>query len=141
MPKAPWSASAVEARPVASLLPYAANARTHSPEQVAQIAASIIEFGFVAPILIDERGEIIAGHGRLMAAQSLGLQTVPTIVRAGLTEAQKTALRLADNRMGRGAARGRARQAARSRRDRSGADRLRVGRDRSAVGGSRSARV
>jgi hypothetical protein len=99
MPKAPWSASAVEARPVASLLPYAANARTHSPEQVAQIAASIVEFGFVAPILIDERGEIIAGHGRLLAAQSLGLQTVPTIVRAGLTEAQKTALRLADNRI------------------------------------------
>jgi DNA modification methylase len=99
MPKAPWSASAVETRPVASLLPYVANARTHSPEQVAQIAASIVEFGFVAPILIDERGEIIAGHGRLMAAQSLGLQTVPTIVRAGLTEAQKTALRLADNRI------------------------------------------
>jgi DNA modification methylase len=99
MPKAPWSASAVEARPVASLMPYAANARTHSPEQVAQIAASIIEFGFVAPILIDERGEIIAGHGRLLAAQSLGLQTVPTIVRVGLTEAQKTALRLADNRI------------------------------------------
>jgi hypothetical protein len=60
MPKAPWSASAVEARPVASLLPYAANARTHSPEQVAQIAASIIEFGFVAPILVDERGRAVS---------------------------------------------------------------------------------
>jgi DNA modification methylase len=99
MPQAPWSASAVEARAVASLLPYAGNARTHSPEQVAQIAASILEFGFVAPVLVDERGEIIAGHGRLLAAQSLGLETVPTIVRAGLTEAQKAAYRLADNRI------------------------------------------
>jgi DNA modification methylase len=99
MPQALWSASAVEARAVASLLPYAGNARTHSPEQVAQIAASILEFGFVAPVLVDERGEIIAGHGRLLAAQSLGLETVPTIVRAGLTEAQKAALRLADNRI------------------------------------------
>jgi DNA modification methylase len=99
MPQAPWAASAVEARAVASLLPYAGNARTHSPEQVAQIAASILEFGFVAPVLVDERGEIIAGHGRLLAAQSLGLDTVPTIVRAGLSEAQKAAYRLADNRI------------------------------------------
>jgi DNA modification methylase len=99
MPQAPWSASAVEARAVASLLPYAGNARTHSAEQVAQIAASILEFGFVAPVLVDERGEIIAGHGRLLAAQSLGLDTVPTIVRGGLTDAQKAAYRLADNRI------------------------------------------
>jgi DNA modification methylase len=99
MPQAPWSASAVEARAVAALLPYAGNARTHSPEQVAQIAASILEFGFVAPVLVDERGEIIAGHGRLLAAKSLGLDTVPTIVRGGLTEAQKAAYRLADNRI------------------------------------------
>ena len=98
-PAVPWSASAVEARAVASLLPYAGNARTHSPEQVAQIAASILEFGFVAPVLVDERGEIIAGHGRLLAAQSLGLATVPTIVRAGLSDAQKAAYRLADNRI------------------------------------------
>ena len=91
MPQAPWSASAVEARAVASLLPYAGNARTHSVEQVAQIAASILEFGFVAPVLVDERGEVIAGHGRLQAAKSLGLETVPTITRAGLTEAQKAA--------------------------------------------------
>jgi DNA modification methylase len=99
MPQAPWSASAVEARAVTSLLPYAGNARTHNAEQVAQIAASILEFGFVAPILVDERGEVIAGHGRLLAAKSLGLDTVPTIVRAGLTEAQKAAYRLADNRI------------------------------------------
>ncbi|MBB5691815.1 site-specific DNA-methyltransferase [Roseomonas alkaliterrae] len=99
MPQAPWSASAVKAREVAALLPYAGNARTHSAEQVAQIAASILEFGFVAPVLVDERGELIAGHGRLLAAKSLGLDTVPTIVRAGLTEAQKAAYRLADNRI------------------------------------------
>jgi DNA modification methylase/ParB-like chromosome segregation protein Spo0J len=99
MPQAPWSASAVEARAVAALLPYAGNARTHSAEQLAQIAASILEFGFVAPVLVDERGEIIAGHGRLLAAKSLGLDTVPTIVRAGLSDAQKAAYRLADNRI------------------------------------------
>jgi DNA modification methylase len=99
MPQAPWSASAVEARAVTALLPYAGNARTHSADQVAQIAASILEFGFVAPVLIDERGELIAGHGRLLAAKSLGLDTVPTIVRAGLTDAQKAAYRLADNRI------------------------------------------
>ncbi|MEO3475507.1 site-specific DNA-methyltransferase [Roseomonas sp. CAU 1739] len=99
MLQAPWAASAVEARAVASLLPYAGNARTHSAEQVAQIAASILEFGFVAPVLIDERGEIIAGHGRLLAAQSLSLEVVPTIIRAGLTDAQKAAYRLADNRI------------------------------------------
>ncbi len=99
MPQVPWAASAVEARAVAALLPYAGNARTHSDEQVAQIAASILEFGFVAPVLVDERGEIIAGHGRLLAAKSLGLDTVPTIVRAGLTAPQKAAYRLADNRI------------------------------------------
>jgi len=95
----PWMAARVERRTVESLVPYVRNARTHAPEQVAKIAASIAEFGFVAPILIDERGEIIAGHGRLLAAQQLGLKTVPTIVRAGLTDAQKAALRLADNRI------------------------------------------
>jgi DNA modification methylase len=99
MPQAPWAASAVEARAVAALLPYAGNARTHAAEQVAQIAASILEFGFVAPVLVDERDEIIAGHGRLLAAKSLGLDTVPTIVRAGLSDAQKAAYRLADNRI------------------------------------------
>jgi DNA modification methylase len=99
MPNPPWAASAVEARAVASLLPYAGNARTHSAEQVAQIAASILEFGFAAPVLVDERGELISGHGRLLAARSLGLETVPTIVRAGLSDAQKAAYRLADNRI------------------------------------------
>src|SRR3954454_12402348 len=83
MPQTPWSVRSVEARPVASLLPYTANARTHAPEQVAQIAASIVKFGLVAPILVDERGEIIAGHGRLEAAKSLGLDMVPVIVCSG----------------------------------------------------------
>ena len=99
MPNSPWTASTVKQRSVAKLLPYAGNARTHSPEQVAQIAASILEFGFVAPVLVDEAGEIIAGHGRVEAAKSLGLATVPTITRAGLTDAQKIAYRLADNRI------------------------------------------
>jgi DNA modification methylase len=99
MAETPWTASAVKQRPVAKLLAYAGNARTHGAEQVAQIAASILEFGFVAPVLIDEAGEIIAGHGRVEAAKTLGLKTVPTITREGLTDAQKIAYRLADNRI------------------------------------------
>ena len=98
MPNPLWAASAVEARAVASLLPYAGNARTHSAEQVAQIASSIIEFGFVAPVLVDERDGIIAGHGRVMAAQQLGFAEVPVIVARGWSEAQKRAYMLADNR-------------------------------------------
>jgi hypothetical protein len=73
-----WPADRVERRPVASLVPYARNARTHSPEQVAQIAASIREWGWTIPILIDEAGGLIAGHARLLAAQRLGLAEVPT---------------------------------------------------------------
>lgn len=97
-PKQPaqWAASVIEQRPVLSLLAYAANARTHSDAQVAQIAASIREFGFVNPVLVDEGGEIIAGHGRVMAAKLLGMATVPTIERGGLSDAQRRALRLAD---------------------------------------------
>ena len=70
--KLPWSAGAVEARAVSSLLPYAGNARTHPPEQVAQIAASILEFGFNVPVLVDEAGVLVAGHGRLLAAKNAG---------------------------------------------------------------------
>lgn len=81
------------------LIPYVNNSRTHSPEQVAQVAASIKEFGFTNPILIDEEGGIIAGHGRLMAAQKLGLDSVPTIKLSGLTEAQKKAYVIADNQL------------------------------------------
>lgn len=96
---AQWNATKIVQTPICALAAYVANARTHSPEQVAQIAASIREFGFVNPVLIDENGEIIAGHGRLLAARALGLATIPTIVRAGLSEAQKRGLRLADNKI------------------------------------------
>lgn len=81
------------------LIPYARNSRTHSDEQVAQISASIKEFGFTNPILIDEDGLIIAGHGRVQAAQRLKLDEVPAIVLEYLTEAQKKAYVIADNKL------------------------------------------
>lgn len=93
------NALAVESWPLTRLTPYARNARTHSDEQVAQTAASIAEFGFVNPVLVDEAGELIAGHGRVLAAKSLGLDTAPVIVLAHLTDAQKIAFRIADNRI------------------------------------------
>lgn len=86
-------------RPLNELIPCARNARTHSDDQVAQLVASIKEFGWTNPILIDEKGEIIAGHGRVMAAESLGMETVPVIVLTNLTDDQKRAYRLADNRL------------------------------------------
>lgn len=89
----------VTMRTVADLTPYARNARTHSDNQVAQIAASIQEFGWTNPILVDEAGGIIAGHGRLKAALALGYPEVPTIAVTGLTAAQKRALVLADNKL------------------------------------------
>lgn len=89
----------VESRSVADLIPYAANSRTHSDAQVAQIAASIREFGWTNPILIDGEGTIIAGHGRLMAARKLGLDEVPAIVLDHLSKAQQRALVIADNQL------------------------------------------
>ena len=86
-------------RPVSELIPYARNARTHSDKQITQIAASIKEFGFTSPILLDGDNGILAGHGRLEAAKKLKLKTVPTIDLVGLTEAQKRAYVLADNRI------------------------------------------
>jgi ParB-like chromosome segregation protein Spo0J len=86
-------------RALEGLLPYARNAKTHSVEQVAQIAGSIKAFGFNNPVLIDERGEIIAGHGRVLAAHELRMKTVPCIVLSHLSKAQKRAYRLADNRI------------------------------------------
>ena len=83
----------------AALVPYVANSRTHSDAQVAQIAASIKEFGFTNPILTDGENGIIAGHGRLMAARKLGMDQVPTIVLDGLTAAQKRAYVIADNKL------------------------------------------
>jgi len=82
-----------------TLIPDPHNARTHPPRQIAQIAASIRAFGFANPILVDEAGTLIAGHGRLLAAKALALAEVPTIALAGLAPAQKRALRLADNRI------------------------------------------
>ena len=82
-----------------ALIPYARNARTHSDEQTAQIAGSIREFGFTNPVLIDGEGGIIAGHGRVMAARKLGLADVPCIRLAHLTEAQKRAYIIADNKL------------------------------------------
>ena len=81
------------------LIPYARNSRTHSDEQVAQIVASIKEFGFTNPILVDEEGLIIAGHGRVQAAQRLKLDEVPTIALEYLTDAQKKAYVIADNKL------------------------------------------
>lgn len=86
-------------RNVADLIPYARNSRTHSDEQVAQIAASIKEFGFTNPILTDGDNGIIAGHGRLQAARKLGLTEVPCIALDGLSEAQKRAYVIADNKL------------------------------------------
>ena len=86
-------------RQVADLIPYARNARTHSDEQVTRIANSIKEFGWTNPILIDGENGIIAGHGRILAARKLGIEKVPTIELSGLTEAQKRAYIIADNRL------------------------------------------
>lgn len=90
---------AIEYRSPADLKPYERNSRTHSRAQVEALARSISEYGFTNPILLDEAGTIIAGHGRLQAAQALGLAQVPTITLTGLSEAQQRALVLADNRI------------------------------------------
>jgi ParB-like chromosome segregation protein Spo0J len=81
------------------ILPYAENARTHSDDQVAQIAASIKQFGFVNPVLVDAEGVLIAGHGRVMAAKRLGLASVPALRLGHLSPARARALRLADNQI------------------------------------------
>jgi DNA modification methylase len=90
---------AYKPQPVAALVPYARNARTHSDAQVAQIAASIREFGFTNPILVDGDRGVIAGHGRLLAARKLGMAEVPTLELSHLTPAQRRAYVLADNRL------------------------------------------
>ena len=96
---ASWLADKIEQWPTAKLLPYARNARTHSDEQVAQIAASIAEFGFTNPILAGADGVIVAGHGRLAAAHKLGLALVPVVVLEHLSPTQRRALVIADNRI------------------------------------------
>lgn len=92
-------ADRIEIWPADKLVPYDKNPRTHSPEQVSQIAASIAEFGFLNPILVDTTAGIIAGHGRLQAAKQLGLTQVPVVVLDHLTEAQKRAYVIADNKL------------------------------------------
>lgn len=89
----------IEYKSTGELVPYINNSRTHSEQQVQQVAASIKEFGFTNPILIDHDGGIIAGHGRLQAAQLLSLDEVPTITLEGLTEAQRKAYVIADNKL------------------------------------------
>ncbi|GAA4331909.1 DNA modification methylase [Variovorax defluvii] len=96
---ASWLADKIEQWPTAKLVPYARNARTHSDAQVAQIAASIAEFGFTNPILAGSDGVIVAGHGRLAAAQKLGLEAVPVVVLDHLSPTQRRALVIADNRI------------------------------------------
>ncbi|HZT26513.1 MAG TPA: ParB/Srx family N-terminal domain-containing protein [Pseudolabrys sp.] len=89
----------IETRPVDRLIPYVRNARTHSEEQVSQIAASIAEFGFVNPLLIGADDMVVAGHGRLLAARRLGMTEVPVVVLDHLSEAQRRALVIADNKI------------------------------------------
>jgi DNA modification methylase len=90
---------AIEYRPISSLIPYARNARTHSEEHIAQIAASIREFGWTNPILVDGATGIVAGHGRVLAARKLGIDPVPCIELAGLSDAQRRAYVLTDNKL------------------------------------------
>ena len=94
-----WLADKIEQWPTDKLVPYARNARTHSDSQVAQIAASIAEFGFTNPILAGSDGVIVAGHGRLAAAQKLGIAIVPVVILDHLTPTQRRALVIADNRI------------------------------------------
>jgi ParB-like chromosome segregation protein Spo0J len=89
----------IEIWPIEKLIPYARNPRTHSDAQVAQLAASIAEFGFVNPVLVASDAGIMAGHGRLQGAQALGLRQVPVIVLDHLTPAQRRAYLLADNKL------------------------------------------
>jgi hypothetical protein len=89
----------IENWPIGRLIPYVRNARTHSEAQIAQIAGSIAEFGFVNPVLTGPDGVIVAGHGRVLAGQKLGLAEVPVIVLSHLSESQRRALVIADNRI------------------------------------------
>lgn len=86
-------------QPIAKLIPYARNSRTHSDEQISQIAASIKEFGFLNPIITDGNNGIVAGHGRVLAAQKLGMDELPCVEASHLTEAQRRAYIIADNKL------------------------------------------
>src|SRR5512146_2372996 len=100
MKNIPCMPGAVHTWPLARLKPYAKNARTHSEDQIARIAASLVEYGFTSPLLIAaEDGTVIAGHGRLLAAQRLELTHVPVIRLAHLSDAQARAYRIGDNQL------------------------------------------
>jgi hypothetical protein len=92
-----WPADKIERRPIGELLSYPQNPMRHSEEQVGIIAESMREFGWTMPVLVDENGVLICGHGRIAAAQKLGLAEVPVMTATGWTEAQKKAYRIADN--------------------------------------------
>ena len=94
-----WPANKVRKRSVADLAPYAANARTHTDAQIDQIAASITEWGWTNPVLVDEADTILAGHGRVLAAELLGLDEIPVMVAEGWSDEQKRAYVLADNKL------------------------------------------
>ena len=94
-----FAPDAIEQRPLESLQPYARNAKTHGADQVAKIAASMAEFGWTVPCLVAEDGELIAGHGRVLAAEMLGLTEAPVIVLDHLTDEQRRAYRIADNKL------------------------------------------
>ena len=95
----PAMSKRIEVWPIEKVVPYEKNARTHSEDQVSQIAASILEFGFVNPILVDSSDGIVAGHGRLLAAQKLLMKEVPVVVLDHLTDTQKKAYVIADNKL------------------------------------------
>jgi len=94
-----FAPEAIETWPLDRLRPYARNAKTHGPDQVAKIAASMAEFGWTVPVLVSSEGEVIAGHGRILAATQLGLSDAPVIVLDHLSEAQRRAYRIADNKL------------------------------------------
>lgn len=96
---AAWPSDGVERRAVSTLTEYARNTRTHSKEQIDAIVAAIVEWGWTNPVLIDEEGKIIAGHGRVMAARQMGLTDVPVMVARGWTDEQKRAYVIADNKL------------------------------------------
>src|SRR5262249_44786196 len=94
-----FSKQPIEIWDVARLIPYEKNAKRHSPEQIAKLAGLIAKFGRITPLLVEEDGTIIAGHGRRLAVLKLGLAKVPVIVAYGMSKLQAAALRLADNQI------------------------------------------
>lgn len=98
-PPREWPADAVERWPLGKIKPYPKNARLHSEEQVDQIVASMRSFGVTAPVLVDEAGVLIYGHGRLRAAEKLGLLSLPVMIAKGWSETEKAAYRIADNKI------------------------------------------